>query len=145
MKKIKISDTSTATATEKDIKTSLNLGTKFQQMQQKFLGETCNYPNIDIDLDDIYKAKVDSGFNSVKTLSSKFDFHQETKEGEEDETNLKRVVKKQKILISNLKDQLEVKDRRIQELEAKVKLLSTNNPAANLNISIKHHSGHSLA
>ena len=145
MKKIKISDTSTATATEKDIKTSLNLGTKFQQMQQKFLGETCNYPNIDIDLDDIYKAKVDSGFNSVKTLSSKFDFHQETKEGEEDETNLKRVVKKQKILISNLKDQLEVKDRRIQELEAKVKLLATNNPAANLNISIKHHSGHSLA
>ena len=132
----------TKTATEKDMKTSLNLGTKFQQMQQKFLGETWNYP--DIDLDDIYSVKDDSGSKSVKTLSSKFDF-QETKEVEEDKTNLKRVVKEQKKLISNLKDQVEVKDRRIQELEAKVKLLATNNPAANLNISIKHQNGHSLA
>ena len=113
-------------------------------MQQKFLGEPCNYPNIDINLDDIYKAKVDSGSKSVKTLTSKFDF-QETKEVEDDKTNLKRVVKEQKKLISNLKDQVEVKDRRIQELEAKVKLLATNNPAANLNISIKHQNGHSLA
>ena len=142
MKKNKMNDTKTAT--EKDIKTSLNLGTKFQQMQQKFLGETCDYPNIDIDLDDIYKVKVDSGSNSVKTLTSKFDF-QETKEGEEDKIDLKRVVKEQKKMISNLKDQVEVKDRRIQELEAKVKHLLSNNPAANLNISIKHQIGNSLA
>ena len=140
MKKNKMNDTKTAT--EKDIKTSLNLGTKFQQMQQKFLGETWNYP--DIDLDDIYRVKVDSGSKSVKILSPKFDF-QETKEVEEDKTNLQRVVKEQKKLISNLQDQVEVKDRRIQELEAKVKLLATNNPAANLNISIKHQNGHSLA
>ena len=132
----------TKTETEKDIKTSLNLGTKFQQMQQKFLGETWNYP--DIDLDDIYRVKVDSGSKSVKTLSSRFDF-QETKEVEDDKTDLKIVVKEQKKLISNLQDQVEVKDRRIQELEAKVKLLATNNPAANLNISIKHQNGQSLA
>ena len=132
----------TKTATEKDIKTSLNLGTKFQQMQQKFLGETWNYP--DIDLDDIYRVKVDSGSKSVKTLSSRFDF-QETKEVEDDKTDLKIVVKEQKKLISNLQDQVEVKDKRIQELEAKVKLLATKNPAANLNISIKHQNRHSLA
>jgi phage shock protein A len=110
-------------------------------MQQKFLGETCNYPNID--MDEIYKVKADSGSKSVKTLSSKFDFQEKEVEG--DKTNLKRVVKEQKKLISNLKDQVEVKDRRIQELEAKVKLLLSNNRAANLNISIKHQNGHSLA
>ena len=85
MKKNKITDT--ATETEEDIKTSLNLGTKFQQMQQKFLGETCNYPNIDIDLDEIYKAKVDFGSNSVKALTSRFDF-QETEEAGEDKTGI---------------------------------------------------------
>ena len=122
----------------------MNLGTKFHQVQQKFSGETSYSPDIDKDLDNIYKSTVQSGSNSVKTLTSKFDYR-DNKEVEETEADLKSVVKEQKKLICNLKDQVEVKDRRIKELEVKVKLLLTNNPAASFDISTKQLNEHSLA
>ena len=96
----------TNTASEKDIKTNLNLGTKFQQTQKKFSGESSNSSDIDIDLDNIYKSTIQSGSNSVKVLSSKFDYR-DNKEVENTEAELKRVVNEQKKQICNLKDQVE--------------------------------------
>ena len=80
----------------------------------------------------------------MKTLTNKFDYR-DNKEVENTEAELKRVVNEQKKQICNLKDQVEGKDRRIQELEMKVKLLMRNNPAANMDISSNELNGHSLA
>ena len=128
-------------ASEKDIKTSLNLGTKFQKVQKKFSDNS--FLDIDLDLNTMYKASVQSGSNSVKVLTSKFDYR-DNKEVEDSEVELKRVVNEQKKLISNLKDQVEVKERRIQELEMKVKLMIRNNPS-NVDNSLNNLNEQSVA
>jgi len=131
-------------ASEKDIKTSLNLGTKFQQVQNKFSDNSYDSPDINLDLNTMYKASVQSGSNSVKLLTTKFDYR-DNKEVEDSEVELKRVVNEQKKLISNLKDQVEVKERRIQELEMKVKLMIRNNPPSNMDNSLNNLNEQSVA
>ena len=60
------------------------------------------------------------------------------------ETELKQLVQEQTELITNLRDKLEAKDKRIKELESKVKLLMKNVPPAKLDLSLELN-GHSLA
>ena len=122
------------TATEKDIKTSLNLGTKFQQIQGN-IGHNC-YNHSD------NETRAEYGSNIVAELTSKFDSI-ERKENANTKANLKQVVKGQSMVISNLKDQVGRKDQRIQELEEKVKLLLSNNQTSPL--SMKQTSGQSCA
>ena len=122
----------------------MNLGTKFQQVQNKFSDNSYDSPDINLDLNTMYKASVQSGSNSVKLLTTKFDYR-DNKEVEDSEVELKRVVNEQKKLISNLKDQVEVKERRIQELEMKVKLMIRNNPPSNMDNSLNNLNEQSVA
>merc|ERR1719154_701886 len=115
-------------ATEKDIKTNINLGTKFQQVQKKWsdgsLGSPCL--ELDLDLDLIYKNTIPSGSSSVRSLTSRFDYR-DNKETEETEVELKRVVNDQFKQISNLRSQVESKERKIYDLENTIKVLTRNN------------------
>jgi len=124
------------TATDKDIKTSLNLGKKFQQIHGN-IGYDC-YNHSD------NETKAENGSNIVAELTSKFDSI-ERKENTNTKTNLKQVVKEQGKLISNLKDQVGRKDQRIRELEEKVKLLLSKNQTTAVTMSMKLTSGQSCA
>jgi len=110
---------------EKDIKTSLNLG-RLQQNVGNF-NSSINYSNKN---------------NSVKCLTNKFDFN-EKKNSTKSEIDLKQVVNEQTKLISNLREQLQAKDQKIKELEANMKLLLKNIPPK-LDLSLEMN-GHSLA
>jgi len=112
---------------EKDIKTSLNLGTRLQQNVGNF-NSSINYS----------KNKN----NSVKCLTNKFDYN-ENKNSTKSEIDLKQVVNEQTKLISNLREQLQAKDQKIKELEANMKLLLKNIPPK-LDLSLELN-GHSLA
>jgi len=122
---------STGTASEKDIKTSLNLETKFQHVQKKWSGGSLGSPrlDLDLDLDQIYKSSIPSGASSVRSLTSRFDYKdgKDNKESEEAEVELKRVVNNQFKQISNLRTQVESKERKIMELESTIKVLTRNN------------------
>lgn len=122
------------TATEKDLKTSLNLGTKFQQIQGN-IGHNCHNHSDN-------ETRAEYGSNIVAELTSKFDSI-ERKQNANTKANLKQVVKEQSKVISNLKDQVGRKDQRIQELEEKVKFLLSNNQTSPL--SMKQTSGQSCA
>ena len=95
------------TATEKDKKTRLNLGTKFQ----------CDAI---LEHENSKRKNADFGANLVKVLASKFDSI-ENKSNESNKVNLKQIMKEQSKLISNLKEQITSKDKRIQELEENIK------------------------
>jgi len=75
--------------TEKDIKTSLNIGTKFQEVQKKWSGSSLKTPELELELDLLYKSSIMSGSNSVRTLTSRFDY----KDNKEEEEAQVRVAK----------------------------------------------------
>merc|ERR1712062_530954 len=100
--------------------------TKFQQMQKKWSGGSLKSPDRDLELDQLYKATAQSGSSSVRSLTSRFDY-KDNKETEETEIELKRVVNDQFKQISNLRSQVESKERKIYELENTIKVLTRNN------------------
>ena len=108
---------------EKDLKTSLNLGTKLQQ-------------------NGFNNGHTVLGEKSVTSLTNKFDFR--SKNIVTSETELKQIVNEQTKLISNLREQLEAKDKKIIELEKNVKILLENIPTTKLDLSLELN-GHSLA
>lgn len=115
--------------TEKDMKTSLNLGTKFQEVQKKWSGGSLKTPEMEQELDYIYKTNLISGSNSVRTLSSRFDYkdNKEQEEAQEAHQDLKKILNHQQKQITNLKNQVEKKDQRITALEEQVRILSRQN------------------
>ena len=131
-------------ASEKDIKTSLNLGTKFQQVQKKWSGGSLGSPCLELDLDQIYKNTIPSGSSSVRSLTSRFDY-KDNKETEETEIELKRVVNDQFKQISNLRSQVESKERKIYELESTIKVLTRNNTPVGTPVTPKDLLGKSFA
>ena len=58
--------------TEKDLKTSANMDTKFQQVQKKWSGGSLKSPDLDLDLEQLYKREAQSGSSSVRSLSSRY-------------------------------------------------------------------------
>ena len=85
---------------------------------------------------------MDNNLNNVRTLTSKFDNQNScNRDLSVTEIGLKQVVNEQTKLISNLQDQLFAKDKRIRDLETKVKLLLRN---TKLDLSLEPN-GHSLA
>ena len=125
--------------TEKDRKTSLNLGTKYQH----------NNNNNNNTRDVAAKTATNyNNLNSVKYLTNKFDYRNNNNHRSEhvtpSDTELKQLVQEQTELITNLRDKLEAKDKRIKELESKVRLLMKNDPPAKLDLSLELN-GHSLA
>jgi len=82
------------TATEKELKTSLNMGTKFQEVQKKWSGGSLGSPALDQEIETLYKASIQSGSASVRSLSSKFDYR-DNRETEETSDTLKRTVNDQ--------------------------------------------------
>lgn len=114
------------TATEKELKTSLNMGTKFQEVQKKWSGGSLGSPALDQDIETLYKTSIQSGSSSVRSLSSRFDYR-DNRETEETTDTLKRTVNDQAKQISNLRAQVESKDKKIQELEERVLSLTRNN------------------
>ena len=84
------------TATEKQLKTNLNLGTKFQEVQKKWSGGSLGQrtPDIELDLDNLYRTAAQSGSSSVRSLTSRFDYR-DNKEAEEAAEALKRTVNEQ--------------------------------------------------
>eukprot|EP00090_Calanus_glacialis_P031332 TRINITY_DN5161_c0_g1_i1.p1 TRINITY_DN5161_c0_g1~~TRINITY_DN5161_c0_g1_i1.p1 ORF type:complete len:623 (-),score=166.62 TRINITY_DN5161_c0_g1_i1:111-1979(-) len=131
-------------ASEKDIKTSLNLGTKFQQVQKKWSGGSLGSPCLELDLDQIYKNTIPSGSSSVRSLTSRFDY-KDNKETEETEIELKRVVNDQFKQISNLRSQVESKERKIYDLESTIKVLTRNNTPVGTPVTPKDLLGKSFA
>ena len=90
-------------------------------------------------------CNINNNLNNVRTLTNKFDNHNNcSRDLSVTEIELKQVVNEQTKLISNLKDQLHAKDKRIFELETKVKMLLKNVPATKLDLSLELN-GHSLA
>ena len=82
---------------------------------------------------------------SVKSLTNKFDHHNYKESTNiSSEVELKQVVNEQTKLITNLKGQLEAKDRKIKELESHLKTLLKNIPTTKLDLSLELN-GHSLA
>ena len=87
---------------------------------------------------------------SVKSLTNKFDIRNQTIIRDSTNTatteiiELKQVVNEQTKLITNLRGQLETKDRKIKELESHLKTLLKNIPATKLDLSLELN-GHSLA
>merc|ERR1712228_776387 len=75
------------------------------------------------------KSSLPSGASSVRSLTSRFDYKdgKDNKESEEAEVELKRVVNNQFKQISNLRTQVECKERKIMELESTIKVLTRNN------------------
>ena len=131
--------------TEKDRKTSLNLGTKYQHNNNNNNSSSNRSSTRDV------AAKTATNYNnlnSVKYLTNKFDYRNNNSHRSEhvtpSETELKQLVQEQTELITNLRDKLEAKDKRIKELESKVKLLMKNAPPAKLDLSLELN-GHSLA
>ena len=130
----------------KDIKTCLNLDTRLQQQRQR-------PDNVD----------ASGGVSVVQALSSRFDTAVESGESEEEDTDLRRKLAEQRKRISNLRDQVEArekrlqevererkkenkeKDRKIRELESRLKLLSRHIPPDGLDLSSVELSGQSLA
>ena len=126
--------------TEKERKTSLNIGTKYQHNNNNNQHSTRDVA-----------AKTATNYNnlnSVKYLTNKFDYRNNNNHQSElvtpSDTELKHLVQEQTELITNLRDKLEAKDKRIKELESKVKLLMKNAPPAKLDLSMELN-GHSLA
>jgi len=91
--------------TEKDLKTSANMDTKFQQVQKKWSGGSLKSPDLDLDLEQLYKREAQSGSSSVRSLSSRFDY-KDNRETDHSETELRRLVKDQQKQISNLRAQV---------------------------------------
>ena len=125
--------------TEGERKTSLNIGTKYQH----------NNNNNNSTRDVAAKTATNyNNLNSVKYLTNKFDYRNNNNHQSlhvtPSETELKQLVQEQTELITNLRDKLEAKDKRIKELESKVKLLMKNAPPAKLDLSLELN-GHSLA
>ena len=89
------------------------MGTKFQHENA-------------FDQENNFKRNVDYGSNIVRGLACKFDSIEKKNIGCT-RTNLKQISKEQAKLISNLKDQVVSKEKRIQELENKIKLLMSPN------------------
>jgi hypothetical protein len=58
-------------ATEKDLKTSANMDTKFQQVQKKWSGGTLRSPELELELEQMYRFAPQSGSSSVRSLSSR--------------------------------------------------------------------------
>jgi len=117
------------TVTEKDLKTSQNMDTKFQQVHKKWSGGSLKTPELDLDIEQMYKAAVPSGSSSVKSLSSRFDY-KDNRDTEHSEAELKRMLNDQQKQISNLRAQVESKELRIYQLETQIKVLTRANTPA---------------
>ena len=110
---------------EKERKTSLNLG--------KRNGVLSNDNN------------MNNNLNNVRTLTNKFDNRNScSRVLSVTEIELKQVVNEQTKLISNLQNQLYAKDKRILDLETKVKMLLRDTSSQKLDLSLEL-TGHSLA
>jgi len=124
----------------KDLKTSMNLETKFQSVQKKWV-EGNPKKNVS-DSFEIYKTSLISGSNSVKSLTSRFDGKNEV-EGENDES-LKEMYTAQQKQLYNLKTQVVLRDQRINALEEQVKILSTSCQTTPLNTPAASEGGFCL-
>jgi predicted RNase H-like nuclease (RuvC/YqgF family) len=102
------------------------MGTKFQEVHKKWSGGSLGSPALDQDIETLYKTSIQSGSSSVRSLSSRFDY-KDNREVEDTADSLKRTVNDQAKQISNLRAQVESKDKKIQELEEKVLSLTRNN------------------
>jgi len=122
-------DSTDGAASEKDLKTSANMDTKFQQVQKKWSGGSLKTPELDLDLEQIYKSTIQSGSSSVRSLSSRFDY-KDNRETEQNEIDLKRMVNDQQKQISNLRAQVESKESKIHHLEKQIAVLTRNNTPA---------------
>merc|ERR1712090_115581 len=103
--------------------------TKFQQVQKKWSGGSLKTPELDLDIEQMYKAAVPSGSSSVKSLSSRFDY-KDNRDTERSEADLKRMLNDQQKQISNLRAQVESKEMRIYQLETQIKVLTRGNTPA---------------
>ena len=108
------------TALNKDVKTSLNFGTKFQDMKEELLDNSRNR---------FYDPQLlhRNSNSTVRSLTSKFDI-KNSYETANSKEKLKRIVKDQNNLISSLNSQLEAKEKRIKELEYTLKVVINNKP-----------------
>ena len=105
---------------EKDRKTSLNIGKR----------------------NEVNDNSTNNNLRNVRTLTNKFDNQVScSKKISVSENELKQVVNEQTKLISNLQDQLFAKDKKILDLENKLKMLLRN---SKLDLSSELN-GHSLA
>ena len=107
--------------TEKDVRISLNLASKFQQncIQADLVDN--NYNNSIYDMKDTGRSHSNKEF-SVSSTS---------------DAGLKKVVHEQRKLIRSLRDQLEGRDKKIQVLEKRVELLLRNIPRTDLDLSLE--------
>jgi len=129
-----------STARRKELKTSFNLETKLHNNKQNLHLESENFSDLQVYLKKDYKSLSELGSHSVKQLTSKFDGRVENEEQISD-VDLMRMIKEQSKLISNLKDQVEIKEKRIEELETALRILLKEIPSENVHSSLNHIQG----
>lgn len=123
-------DMSNQNSNTKEQKTNKNLGTKFQEVQRKWMfSPPPGGPESDSDMDfEGYSRNMPLGSNSVRSLSSKFGQQSHNGQNGHSQNNqtdqLAQTVVEQKRLIDTLKAQVSSKDRKIQQLEEQLKMLT---------------------
>ena len=100
---------------------------KFQRVHKKWTNGSVTSVCLNLDLDEIYRPSIPTGASSVMDLTQKFSSNEIEKGSNKENSGLKRVLSNQFGRISSLQYDVRTREKKVQQLENRLAVLSCNN------------------
>ena len=99
---------------------------KFERVQKKWTNGSVRSVCLNLDLDEIYRPSIPTGASSVMDLTQRFS-EEKVDLADKENSGLKRVVSDQFRRINSLHYDVRTREKKIQQLESKLAVMSCNN------------------